>query len=205
MVIATLAAFLVVIFPPEHHAEFPEALAVMFFYQIGEMCQEYALNKSKRSIEHLMKLKPQTVNLLAGVTTTIVKVEDVKVGDIILVHPGEEIPLDGVVLDGNSSLDTVNLTGEVFPRSVQINDQVLSGSVNLINAIKIKVSSAFKDSTIMRILQVVEKATESKSRSETLIHRFAKWYTPLVVIIAILVAIIPPLSINLHSGNVWFT
>lgn len=188
MSLATVGAIII--------GEYPEAVAVMVFYQTGEMFQDYAVDKSRRSIAQAMDLRPDTANLLhQDGSTSVVDPEDLAVGDLILVRPGEKIPLDGVVQSGESQLDTAALTGEALPRSVRTGDEALSGCVNLTGVLTIKVSKPFDQSTVSRILEMVENATDKKSKQEAFITRFSAVYTPAVVILALLLAFVPPLLI----------
>ena len=185
MTIATLGAFFI--------SEFPEAVAVMLFYQVGELFQSYAVDKSRKSVASLMDIRPDYANLYRDKKTERVDPNKVKVGDIILIKPGEKIPLDGIVVEGSSTLNTLALTGEAVPKSVSINDEVLSGCINNEGILKVKVTKEFGESTVSKILDLVENASSRKSKSENFISKFAKYYTPIVVIIAILLALIPPL------------
>ena len=185
MTIATLGAFFI--------SEFPEAVAVMLFYQVGELFQSYAVDKSRKSVASLMDIRPDYANLYHDKKTERVDPNKVKVGDIILIKPGEKIPLDGIVVEGSSTLNTLALTGEAVPRSISVNDEVLSGCINNEGILKVKVTKEFGESTVSKILDLVENASSRKSKSENFISKFAKYYTPIVVIIAILLALIPPL------------
>ena len=192
MSVATLGA-LGIGFMPGAQTQFPEAVFVMLFFQLGELFEEMAEDRSRRSIAHLMDLRPDVAHLQHDNTWMDVKPEEVHSGEIILVKPGEKVPMDGVVLEGRSSLDTVALTGESVPRSIREGDEILSGCVNLSGVVQVKVTKAFGESTAAKILELVENAAESKSRSESFITRFAKVYTPIVVGLALLVAIVPGL------------
>ena len=194
MAIATLGAFGV--------GEFPEAVAVMLFYQIGELFQSYAVDKSRKSISSLMDIRPDYANLVNENGYEKVKPKKVNIGDIILVKPGEKVPLDGTVIDGESRLDTSSLTGETVPRTVKTGDSILSGTINLNSAIKIKVEKTFKQSTVSKILDLVENATSKKSKQENFITKFAKIYTPVVVIIAVILAILPPIILQ-QQFTIW--
>ncbi len=185
MTIATIAAFAI--------RQYPEAVAVMLFYEIGEFFQTYAVNRSRKSIAALMDIRPDSANLLKDGKIETVSPGQVKPGDLILLRPGEKIPLDAVITKGSSSLDTSALTGESLPRDVRPGDSVVSGCVNLSGALEARVSSAYKDSTVARILELVENAAAKKANVENLITRFARYYTPAVVIMAFLLAIVPPL------------
>lgn len=198
MTIATIGAFLV--------GEYPEAVAVMLFYQIGEMFQSYAVNKSRRSIAELMDIKPETANLKnADGTITVKKPEDIKVGDIIVVKPGEKIPLDGIVLSGSGDIDTAALTGESAPRFADKDMEVISGSISLSTKFEIKVTKEYKESTVAKILELVENASARKSQSEKFISKFARYYTPIVVVSAVLLALIPTIisGFSLDVFKVW--
>lgn len=184
MAVATIGAFFV--------GELEEAVAVMLFYQIGEVFQSYAVNKSRKSIASLMDIRPDYANLLIGNEIKKVSPEDVEIGSIILVKPGEKIPIDGIVIDGDSSLDTKALTGEVIPKDVLVGDEVLSGCINLNGLLKIKTVQKFENSTVSKILDLVENASSRKSKSENFISKFAKYYTPIVVIIALFLATAVP-------------
>ena len=185
MTIATIGAFFI--------GEFPEAVAVMLFYQVGELFQSYAVDKSRKSVSELMDIRPDYANLYQNKKTERVDPNKIKVGDIILIKPGEKIPLDGIVVEGNSFLNTLALTGESMPKSVTETDEVLSGCINNEGILKVKVTKKFGESTVSKILDLVENASSRKSKSENFISKFAKYYTPIVVIIAILLALIPPL------------
>ena len=184
MAVATIGAFFV--------GELEEAVAVMLFYQIGEVFQSYAVNKSRKSIASLMDIRPDYANLLIGKEIKKVSPEDVEIGSIILVKPGEKIPIDGIVIDGDSSLDTKALTGEVIPKDVLVGDEVLSGCINLNGLLKIQTVQKFENSTVSKILDLVENASSRKSKSENFISKFAKYYTPIVVIIALFLATAVP-------------
>ena len=185
MTIATIGAFAI--------GEYPEAVAVMLFYQIGEMFQSYAVDKSRKSIASLMDIRPDFANIKKNGSIEKVSPDKINIGDIIIVKPGEKVPLDGTIVDGNSMLDTSALTGESVPREVNIGDEVLSGSINQNGLIEIKVTKNFGESTVSKILDLVENASSKKSKSENFISKFAKYYTPIVVVIAVLLAIIPPI------------
>ncbi len=188
MAIASIGAFFV--------GEAPEAVAVMLFYQVGECFQAYAVNRSRKSITDLMNIKPDSAVVLRNGIEEVLEPSDVLVGEVILVKPGEKIPLDGMVLEGSSSLDTVALTGESVPRDVETGDVVLSGCVNISGVIKIQVEKEYGQSTVAKILELVENATDKKSKSENFISKFARYYTPAVVISAVLLAIIPPVILS---------
>jgi len=173
--------------------DYPEAVAVMLFYQVGETFQEMAVDKSERSIIALMDIRPDYANLLKGETATKTSPESVNIGDLIIVKPGERIPLDGVIADGESSLDTSALTGEAYPRKVAVGDEVLSGCVNKGGLLTVRVTSAFGESAVSRILALVQEAGERKAPTENFITKFARYYTPAVVITALLIAAVPTL------------
>ena len=192
MSIATLGA-LAIGFMPGAESQFPEAVFVMLFFQVGELFEEMAEGRSRKSIEHLMDIRPDSARVERDGKLTVVKPEEVTPGEIILIQPGEKVPMDGVVLEGTSSLDTVALTGESVPRSIGPDDEILSGCVNLNGVLRVKTTKAFGESTATKILDLVENAAESKSRSESFITKFARIYTPIVVALAVLVAVIPGL------------
>lgn len=185
MTIATVGAFLV--------SEYPEAVAVMLFYQVGELFQDYAVHRSRKSIAELMDIRPDYANLIQNGEVVQKDPSDIEIGQIILVRPGERIPLDGVLTKGSTSLDTSALTGESLPRDVMMGSEVLSGCVNLTGAIEIRTTKDFGDSTVAKILELVENASSRKAQSEDFITKFARFYTPVVVISAALLAILPPL------------
>ena len=195
MAVATLGAFGI--------GEFPEAVAVMLFYQIGELFQDYAVDKSKKSISTLMNIRPDYANVRRNSTIEKVNPADVKIGESIIVKPGEKIPLDGIVQEGTSMLDTSALTGESVPREVTLNDEVLSGCINKNGMLTIKVTKEFGESTVSKILNLVENASSKKSQSEKFITKFAKYYTPIVVIIALVLAFIPPLIFKDTMFSEW--
>lgn len=184
MTIATLGAFAI--------GEFPEAVAVMLFYQVGEFFQSYAVDKSRKSITSLMNIRPDYANVKRGGNIEKVSPEEVNIGEIIIVKPGEKIPLDGIVIEGSTMIDTQALTGEAVPRYVKVDDEVLSGCMNQNGVISIKVTKEFRESTVSKMLDLVENASSKKSKSENFITKFARYYTPAVVIIALILAIIPP-------------
>lgn len=190
MSIATLGA-LGIGFMPGAETQFPEAVFVMLFFQVGELFEEIAEGRSRKSISHLMDIRPDSANVERSGEILSVHPEDVKVGEIIVIRPGEKVPMDGTVLEGTSSLDTVALTGESVPRSIREGEDVLSGCVNLSGVLRVRTTKAFGESTAAKILALVEHAAERKSRSESFITRFAKIYTPIVVALALVVAIIP--------------
>lgn len=192
MMIATVGAFLV--------GEYPEGVAVMLFYQVGEWFQSYAVNKSRKSIRSLMDIRPDFAAVIRQGETVVVDPDQVKVGETIVVKPGERIPLDGVVSKGSTTLDTMALTGESLPREAAENDTVISGCVNMTGVIEICVTKEYGESTVSRILELVENAGSRKSESENFITKFARYYTPAVVILAVLLAVIPPVIL----GGGWY-
>jgi len=192
MSVATLGA-LGIGFLPDAGTQFPEAVFVMLFFQVGELFEHLAEGRSRRSIAHLMDIRPDTANLEKDGEVVTVNPDTLKVGDIIVIKPGEKVPVDGVIIEGSSSLDTVALSGESVPRSAGEGDEIFSGCVNLSGVLRVRATKEFGQSTASRILELVENASESKSRSENFITRFAKVYTPIVVAAAVLLAVIPPL------------
>ena len=173
--------------------EYPEAVFVMLFYQVGELFQSYAVNQSRKSIAALMDIRPDYANIEADGQLQQVDPEEVAVGDTIVIKAGERIPLDGVVLEGTSTLDTAALTGESLPRQVQSGDDVISGCVNLSGLLKVQVTKAFQESTVSKILDLVENSSSKKAKAEHFITRFARYYTPVVVLAAVALAVLPPL------------
>ena len=192
MSVATIGA-LCIGFLPGAETEFPEAVFVMLFFQVGELFEEYAEGKSRESITHLMDIRPDTASVERNGMTMTVDPNQVAVGETIIVRPGEKVPLDGVVLEGTSALNTVALTGESLPRDITVGDEVISGCVNLSGVIRIKTTKSFGESTVAKIIQLVENAGNSKSKSEAFITRFARVYTPVVVGAALILALLPPL------------
>ena len=195
MSVATIGAFAI--------GEYPEAVAVMLFYQIGELFQSYAVDKSRKSIASLMDIRPDYANVYREGNIETVNPEEVKIGETIVIKPGEKIPLDGKIIEGKTTLDTKALTGESLPREVSEGDEVLSGCINLNGMIKIEVTKEFGESTVSKILDLVENASSKKSKSENFITKFAKYYTPAVVIIALILAIVPPLVIQGATFSDW--
>lgn len=196
MCVATLGAFALAIYrgaTGQKIEGFDEACAVLLFYQVGEFFQSYATGKSRKSIAKLMDIRPDYANVRRGEHVEQVDPSEVKIGEIIVVNPGEKIPLDGVIAAGASTLDTKALTGESLPRDVHAGDEIISGCVNLTSQLEVRVTKEFYDSTVSKILELVENASEQKSRAENFITRFAKYYTPTVVIVALLLAVIPGL------------
>lgn len=188
MTIATIGAILI--------GELPEGVAVMLFYQVGELFQSYAVDKSRKSVASLMDIRPDYANVYRNKEISKVDPDDVSVGEIILVKPGEKIPLDGTVIEGESMINTLALTGESIPKHVTKGENVLSGCINNDGTLKIRVDKEFEESTVSKILDLVENASSRKSRSENFISKFAKYYTPIVVIIAVVLAIVPPFIID---------
>ena len=183
--------------------EYDEAVAVMLFYQIGEFFEDYAVDKSRKSVAALMDIRPDFAVVLKDGKEEMVDPYDVNIGDTVLVKPGEKIPLDGTVIEGNSSVDTSSLTGEALPKDVEAGDEVISGCINLSGVIKIKVTSMFEESTVSKILEMVENASSRKAPVENFITKFAKYYTPVVVFSAVALAIIPPLVIADATFSTW--
>ena len=195
MTIATLGAFGI--------GEFPEAVAVMLFYQVGELFQSYAVDKSRKSISSLMDIRPDFANVYRNEKIEKVNPDEVKIGEVIIVKPGEKVPLDGNIVEGKTALDTKALTGESMPREVREGDDILSGCINLNGVIKIEVKKEYGESTVSKILDLVENASSKKSKSENFITKFARYYTPIVVIIALLLAIIPPIVMDHATFSDW--
>lgn len=194
MSLATIGAFFV--------GEYPEGVMVMILFQIGELFESYAVGKSRKSISSLMQIRPDSANLLTNGEVTEVSPEKVLVGDFILVKPGEKIPLDGLITEGTSSLDTAALTGESLPREVCAGDSAISGCINLRGTLTIQVTKTFGESTVSKILDMVENASAKKAKTENFISRFARYYTPIVVILAVLLAFVPPLLLR-ESFSEW--
>ena len=199
MALATVGALCIGFFPGAD-TEFPEAVFVMLFFQIGELFEGYAEGKSRDSISHLMNIRPDVAHVERAGTVEDITPESVSVGSIVIVKPGEKVPLDGVVVEGTSSLNTVALTGESLPRDIGVGDEAASGCVNLSGLLRLKITKAFGESTVSKIIRLVEHANESKSRSESFITRFARVYTPIVVVAALLLAFVPPLFVG---GGYW--
>ncbi len=200
MSIATVGA-LCIGFLPGAETQFPEAVFVMLFFQVGELFEDIAEGRSRKSISALMDIRPDTANVERDGKLLTVNPEEVKVGETIVVNPGERVPMDGEVLEGTSSLDTVALTGESVPRSISKDDEIISGCVNLTGVIRARVTKAFGESTASKILDLVENASENKSKSESFISRFARIYTPVVVIAALALAFIPPVLSGDFGGT----
>ena len=195
MSIATIGAFFI--------GEYPEGVAVMLFYQVGELFQSYAVGKSKKSIASLMDIRPDYANVKKGDELVKVDPDEVQIGDIIVIKAGEKIPLDGKVIEGSSMIDTSALTGESVPREVEVGSDILSGCININGVITAEVTKEFGESTVSKILDLVENASSKKSNSEQFITKFARYYTPVVVIIAVFLAIIPPLVIDGATFSDW--
>ncbi len=183
MTIATVGAFII--------GEYPEGVAVMLFYNVGELFQDKAVNHSRKSIKALMDIRPDSANLVVGEEINIVNPEEVKVGDYLIIKPGERVPLDGVVVEGESTLDTSNITGESVPRKIKVGEDIISGVVNNHGLLKVEVSKEFGESTISKILDLVENASSKKAKTENFITKFARYYTPAVVFIALAIGLIP--------------
>ena len=192
MSLATVGA-LCIGFLPGAETEFPEAVFVMLFFQIGELFEDYAEGRSRDSISHLMDIRPDTAHVERNGSLLTVSPDEVKVGENIVIRPGEKIPLDGVITEGSSSLNTIALTGESMPRMVETDDEVMSGCINLSGVIRVRTTKSFGESTVSKIIGLIEHADARKSRSESFITRFARIYTPIVVIAALLLALVPPL------------
>ncbi|MBQ6368105.1 MAG: cadmium-translocating P-type ATPase [Erysipelotrichaceae bacterium] len=195
MAVASLGAFAL--------GEHSEAVAVMLFYQVGEWFQDYAVNRSRKSVSSLMDLRPDYANIETGDGLEQVDPEEIEEGTVIVVKPGERVPLDGVVISGTSRLDTSALTGESVPRQIKEGDEVISGCINESGLLRVKVTKEFENSTVARILDLVENSAEKKSRSEAFITKFAKYYTPVVVFSALALAILPPLFTGIGQLEVW--
>lgn len=209
MAIATIGA-LCIGFLPGAETEFPEAVFVMLFFQVGELFEGYAEGKSRESISHLMDIRPDVAHIevsdeKAGMKEVTVSPDEVAIGSTIVVRPGEKVPLDGVVVSGASSLNTMALTGESVPREVGEEDEVISGCININGVLRIRTTKSFGESTVSKIIRLVEDAGEHKSQSETFITRFARIYTPVVVFLAIAIAVLPPLYLSFTSGLSFLT
>jgi len=205
MSVATIGA-LCIGFLPGAEAEFPEAVFVMLFFQIGELFEEYAEGKSRDSISHLLAIRPDVANVERDGKVSEVSPEDVAIGEIIVVKPGERVPIDGKVIEGETSLDTAALTGESLPRDISVGDSIMSGCINLSGVVRVKTTKAFGESTVSKIIDLVESADKNKSRSESFITKFARVYTPVVVIAALILAFVPPVFAGagfLDSFPVW--
>lgn len=195
MSIATIGAFII--------GEYPEGIAVMLFYQVGELFQSMAVDKSRRSIASLMDIRPDYANVKRGDELVKVDPDEVQIGDIIVIKPGEKVPLDGKVIEGNSMVDTSALTGESVPREIEAGNDILSGTININGLITAEVTKEYGESTVSKILDLVENASSKKSQSEQFITKFARYYTPIVVILAAIIAIVPPLVIEGATFGDW--
>ena len=205
MSVATIGA-LCIGFLPGAETEFPEAVFVMLFFQIGELFEEYAEGKSRDSISHLLAIRPDVANVERDGKVSAVSPEDVAIGEIIVVKPGERVPIDGKVIEGETSLDTAALTGESLPRDISVGDSIMSGCINLSGVVRVKTTKVFGESTVSKIIDLVESADKNKSRSESFITKFARVYTPVVVIAALILAFVPPVFAGagfLDSFPVW--
>ena len=188
MAIATLGAFIL--------GEYAEGIAVMLFYQVGELFQSYAVSQSRKSITELMNLSPDTAVVIRDGKEEVVDPEEVVIGENVIIRPGEKVPLDGIVIEGTSTLDTKALTGEPVPRKIEAGDNIISGCINLTSPLTVQVTKEFGESTVSKILELVEHATSQKAPVENFITKFARYYTPIVVICAIILALIPPMIIK---------
>ncbi len=195
MSVASIGAFLI--------GEYPEGVAVMLFYQVGELFQSYAVDKSRKSIASLMDIRPDYANVKKGKDIVVLDPDEVEIGDIMVIKPGEKVPLDGRVIEGSSMVDTSALTGESVPREIGVGSDILSGCINISGVISAEVTKEFEESTVSKILDLVESASSKKSRPEQFITRFAKYYTPIVVTVAALLAILPPLIIKDATFGDW--
>lgn len=205
MSVATIGA-LCIGFLPGAETEFPEAVFVMLFFQIGELFEEYAEGKSRDSISHLLAIRPDVANVERDGRVSEVSPEDVAIGEIVVVRPGERVPIDGKVIEGETSLDTAALTGESLPRDISVGDSIMSGCINLSGVVRVKTTKAFGESTVSKIIGLVESADKNKSRSESFITKFARVYTPVVVIAALILAFVPPVFVGagfLDSFPTW--
>lgn len=183
--------------------EYPEAVAVMLFYQVGEIFEDAAVDKSKESITSLMKIRPDYANVINNDIVTNKNPNEVKLGELIVIKPGEKVPLDGIVIDGESTIDTSAITGESMPRDIKIGENIYSGCVNLSGKLIVKVSKEFGESTVNKIIELVENASEKKTETENFITKFSKIYTPIVVAMAFIIAILPPFIMNMGDFNLW--
>ena len=203
MAIATIGAFALAVY--EKSGDYNESIAVMLFYQIGELFQSYAVGKSRRNITELMDIRPDYANIENDGKLEKVDPDEVEVGSVIVVQPGEKVPIDGVIVEGNSSLNTSALTGESLPRSAKAGDEIISGCINMTGVLKIKITKEFDESTVSKILELIEESSSRKSRSENFISKFAHYYTPAVCYGALALAILPPLVnlVLLHNPAMW--
>ena len=195
MSIATIGAFAI--------GEFPEAVAVMLFYQVGELFQSYAVDKSRKSIANLMDIRPDYANVYRDGKLEKLNPDEVKIGETIVIKPGEKVPFDGRIVEGKTTLDMKALTGEALPKEVEEGEEILSGGINLNGTIKVEVTKEYGESTVSKILDLVENASSKKAKSENFITKFARYYTPIVVIIAVILAIVPPLLIEGANFQAW--
>ena len=206
MAVATVGAFALAIY--ERSGDYNEAIAVMLFYQIGELFQSYAVGKSRKNISALMDIRPDYANIERDGKLEKVNPDEVAVGSIIVVQPGEKVPIDGVIVEGSSSLNTSALTGESLPRDAKPGDDIISGCINMTGVLKVKTTKEFGESTVSKILELVENSSSRKSRSEAFISKFARVYTPAVCYSALALAVLPPvvrLITGLDSGNSGYT
>jgi Cd2+/Zn2+-exporting ATPase len=195
MSLASIGAFLI--------GEAPEGVAVMLFYQLGEMFQSYAVGQSRKSISNLMDIRPDYANVLRDGDLVTISPEEARIGDIIQIKAGERVPLDSTVTEGSSMLDTSALTGESLPREVMVGSELLSGCINMSGLLKAEVTRPYSESTVNKILELVENASSRKSKSEKFITKFARYYTPIVVLVAVLLAVLPPLVIKDATFGEW--
>jgi Cd2+/Zn2+-exporting ATPase len=195
MSLASIGAFLI--------GEAPEGVAVMLFYQLGEMFQSYAVGQSRKSISSLMDIRPDYANVLRNGDIVTISPEEADIGEIIVIKAGEKVPLDSIVREGSSMLDTSALTGESLPREVMVGSELLSGCINMNGLLKARVTKLYSESTVSKILELVENASSRKSKSEKFITKFARYYTPLVVAIAAILAVLPPVFIKDASFSEW--
>ena len=203
MAIATIGAFALAVY--EKSGDYNESIAVMLFYQVGELFQSYAVGKSRRNITELMDIRPDYANIENDGKLEKVDPDEVEVGSVIVVQPGEKVPIDGVIVEGNSSLNTSALTGESLPRSAKAGDEIISGCINMTGVLKIKTTKEFDESTVSKILELIEESSSRKSISENFISKFAHYYTPAVCYGALALAILPPLVnlVLLHNPAMW--
>ena len=204
MAVATVGAIALAVY--ERSADLSEAVAVMLFYQIGELFQSYAVGKSRRNISALMDIRPDYANIEKDGQLERVDPDEVEIGSVIVVQPGEKVPIDGTVIEGTSSLNTSALTGESLPRDVAVGDEIISGCINMTGVLKIRTSKAFGESTVSKILELVESSGARKSRAESFISRFARVYTPVVCYSALALAVLPPvIRLIMGMGGEWST
>ena len=202
MAVATIGAFALAIY--EKSGDYNEAIAVMLFYQIGELFQSYAVGKSRKNISALMDIRPDYANIEVDGKLEKVDPDEVAVGSVIVVQPGEKVPLDGVIIDGASTLNTSALTGESLPRDAKTGDEIISGCINMTGVLKVRTTKEFGESTVSKILELVENSSSRKSRSEDFIAKFARIYTPAVCYSALALAVIPPVArLAMGSSAEW--